>query len=141
MNVEDSTGSDIDRASAAGAVQDGRHDQLEGFLGSVRTGRRRRSARQPGYQPPPLRVHFAGRRAPLQDQVRRRQRRTSREKDHTQSTEASPLLRPTLINYTRPIGVARGCSGAAAPCKQWRRSAVEYAGRVSQVEPSGASKK
>jgi len=100
VNSEDSTGSDIDGSSAAGALQDRRHNQLEGLLGGVRVGRPRRPARSARHQPATHRhrVHVAGRRAPLQDQVGRRQRRTSHEEDHPrpQSTETATLLHPTL---------------------------------------------
>jgi len=93
VNVKDSAGSDIDRSSTAGAVQDGRYDQLERFLGGIRVGGPRRRARDTRHQSATHRLRL--RVNPLQDQVRRR-RRTSHEEDDTQSTEAAPIFHPTL---------------------------------------------
>ena len=99
---QDSTGSDIDRSSAARALQDGRHHQLEGLLGRVRAGRPRRPAGSARDEPAThrSRVHDA----PLQEQVGgRRQRWTSHEEDHprSQSTETSTLLHPALTTPRR----------------------------------------
>jgi len=96
VNVLDSAGGDIDRASVAGTVQDGWYNQLEGFLGGVRAGVAWRPTRHTRHQYPTYGQWFDDITS-LQDQVWR----TSHEEDHTQSTKASPILHPTLAAQRR----------------------------------------